>query len=227
MLALDLLGFGGSEKPTREQYSLALYSRLLQEFLEKTGATGTGKKVYAAGHSMGGKILLAFAVLYPKSLNKLALIDTDGFLHVPAVVRLASVWGVRHLLRKLIGRESFVRQTMQSVYHDPAVITDEHFQRNLSMVRDRENFDAIMALNRNYHLLDLKRTGIRNRLGELKLPVLIMWGEQDRFVHSKCAAVAHGEMPHASLCLIPNCGHIPMVETPDIFIEAVEGFLRG
>ncbi|MBC8044399.1 MAG: alpha/beta hydrolase [Rhizobacter sp.] len=226
VLAIDLVGFGASDKPTDAPYSLELFSKLLVEFLEKMNATGAGKKVYAVGHSMGGKILLAMSVLYPNVLSKLVVTNTDGFLYVPMIISAASLWGVRHLLNKVVGRESFVRKTMESVYFDPAHITDEHFQRNLSMVRDQANFNAMMALNRNYKHLDLRRTGLRVRLGELKLPVLILWGDSDRFVATKYAAVAHREIPNSELQLISRCGHVPMVERPEEFVQLTLAFLE-
>ncbi len=224
VLALDLLGFGKSDKPVHVRYSLSFYAKLAMEFLEKTHALAS-KNVYAIGHSMGGKYLLALSVLYPNVLTKLVISNTDGFLNVPSFVRAASLWGIRHLVRRLVSSPTFIRQTMRSVYHDPSHITDEHFRRNVEMVRSRENFEAMMALNRDYRHLDLRRTGIRNRLKELRLPILILWGENDRFIPPKYAEIAHRELPGSFLQMIPNCGHVPMVEKPKEFVEIVCKFL--
>ncbi len=224
VLALDLLGFGKSDKPVEVRYSLSFYAKLMLEFLEKTNAC-SGKNLYAIGHSMGGKYLLALSVLYPNTLTKLVVSNTDGFLYVPSFVRAASLWGVRHLVRRLVSSPAFVRQTMRSVYHDPSLITDEHFRRNVEMVKSRENFEAMMALNRDYRHLDLRRTGIRNRLKELRLPILILWGENDRFIPAKYAEIAKRELPSSTVHMIPNCGHVPMVEKPREFVEIVCKFL--
>ncbi|MDW8466279.1 MAG: alpha/beta hydrolase [Chloroherpetonaceae bacterium] len=226
VLALDLLGFGKSDKPIAVRYSLSFYAKLMIEFLEKTGAFSS-RAVYAVGHSMGGKYLLALCVLYPDSLTKLVVSNTDGFLYVPPFVRAASLWGVRHLVRQLVSTPAFVRQTMRSVYYDPSHITEEHFQRNIEMVRSDEHFAAMMALNRDYRHLDLQRTGIRNRLRELRLPVLILWGEHDRFIPPKYAEIARREVPNSTLHIIPNCGHVPMVEQPKEFFEVVHKFLSN
>lgn len=225
VLALDLLGFGKSEKPVAVRYSLSFYAKLMLEFLEKTNAF-SGKNLYAVGHSMGGKYLLALSVLYPNTLTKLVLSNTDGFLNVPSFVRAASLWGVRHLVRRLVSSPAFVRQTMRSVYHDPSLITEEHFRRNVEMVRSKENFEAMMALNRDYRHLDLRRTGIRNRLKDLRLPILILWGENDRFIPTKYAEVAQRELPGSVVKMIPNCGHVPMVEKPREFVDLVCQFLN-
>lgn len=224
VLALDLLGFGKSDKPVEVRYSLSFYAKLIIEFLEKINAF-SARNVYAVGHSMGGKYLLALSVLYPNTLTKLVVSNTDGFLYVPPFVRAASLWGVRHLVRRLVSSPTFVRQTMRSVYYDPSHITEEHFQRNVEMVRSKEHFEAMMALNRDYRYLDLQRTGIRNRLRELRLPVLILWGENDRFIPPKYAEVARQEVPNSTVQMIPNCGHVPMVEKPREFFEVVHQFL--
>jgi pimeloyl-ACP methyl ester carboxylesterase len=227
VLALDLLGFGKSQKPLDVRYTLDFYADLMLEFLQKTNALGAGKKVFAAGHSMGGKYLLALALLRPNKLTKIVISNTDGFIYVPPVIRAASLWGVRHLLHKAISRPDFVRKTMGNVYHDPSHITPEHFQRNVEMLQSRENFDAMMALNRDYRFLDLRRTGLRKRLPELSLPVLILWGEQDKFIPPKYAAVAQREIPNATLRMIPDCGHVPMIEKPREFVELTSAFFNA
>jgi len=227
VLALDLLGFGQSEKPLNVRYTLSLYSDLMLEFLQQTDALGSGKQLFAVGHSMGGKYLLALSLLHPNALTKLVISNTDGFIYVPSMVRAASFWGVRHLVRRMVSNPNFVRKTMQNVYHDSSLITPDHFKRNVEMVQSRENFDAMMALNRDYRYLDLRRTGLRARLSELTLPVLIVWGEQDRFIPPKYAAIAKREIPNSTLQMIPNCGHVPMVEKPNEFVQLSTAFFNS
>lgn len=223
VLALDLLGFGKSDKPVHVRYSLSFYAKLAMEFLEKTHALAS-KNVYAIGHSMGGKYLLALSVLYPNVLTKLVISNTDGFLNVPSFVRAASLWDSSSCAPPCLFTDFYSPDHAQCLPR-PSHITDEHFRRNVEMVRSRENFEAMMALNRDYRYLDLRRTGIRNRLKELRIPILILWGENDRFIPPKYAEIAHRELPGSFLQMIPNCGHVPMVEKPKEFVEIVCKFL--
>jgi len=225
VLAFDLLGFGESEKPLKKNYTLHFYANLIDEFIQKMNILGKGKEVYLLGHSMGGKYSIATAVLHPKSIHKLILTNTDGFLHVPHVIRAASFWGFRHLIKKIVTRRSFVEKAMQSVYYDASKVTEEHLEYNLRMICDDETFNTVMILNRNYRELDLKRTGLRSRLNEVQIPVLIIWGEQDKFISPKCGVTAQQELANSELHIIKNCGHAPMFEQHEEFAQATLEFL--
>lgn len=225
VLALDLLAFGKSDKPTNVRYSLDLYAKLMKEFLEKT--TSSSDSIYGIGHSMGAKYLVAMSVYYPNTFTKLVLCDSDGFLYLPPFIMMASSFLLKPFLYKMVSKPSFVKKTMQSVYYDPAHITEEHLNQNLEMVKSKENFDAMMSLNRNFKYLDLKRTKVRARLKEMKTPTLVIWGANDKFIPVKYAKVVHKEIPNSRLHLIPECGHVPMVEKPNEFVQAVEDFINA
>lgn len=224
VLALDLLGFGKTDKPTNVRYSLDLYARLMKEFLEKT--TSPSDSIYGVGHSMGAKYLVAMSVYYPNMFKKLILANSDGFLYLPPFIMMASSFLLKPILYKLVSKPAFVKKTMKSVYYDPTHITEEHLNQNLEMVKSKENFDAIMSLNRDFKHLDLKRMKVRARLKEMKTPTLVIWGANDKFIPVKYAKVIHKEIPNSRLYFISECGHVPMVEKPNEFVQAVEDFIN-
>jgi pimeloyl-ACP methyl ester carboxylesterase len=225
VLALDLLGFGQSDKPHTENYTLEFYANLIREFILNTDCHGPDKQVVVLGHSMGGKYALTLSLNYPELVQKVVLSNSDGFIHVPHVIRAASFWGIRHVLHKMISRRNFVENAMKKVYHDPSHITKDHLELNLKMARDKQIFRTIMLLNKNFKKLDLKRTGYRDRLPELQKPVLIIWGQQDQFLSPKSAHLAEREIQNSELHIIPNCGHAPMVEKSDIFTKLIIDFV--
>jgi len=225
VLALDLLGFGQSDKPKNENYSLEFYASLIKEFIEKTHQNAPAKQICVLGHSMGGKYVLTLALTHPDLVQKVVLSNSDGFIHVPHVIRAVSFWGIRHLLHKMISRRKFVQNAMKKVYHDPGYITQEHLELNLKMARDKDIYRTVMLLNRNYKKLDLKRMGYRARLSELRQPVLIIWGAEDQFLSTKSAHSANNEIPNSKLHILPNCGHAPMIEKSENFINLVTDFI--
>lgn len=225
VLALDLLGFGQSDKPKNENYSLEFYANLIKEFIEKTHQNTPAKQICVLGHSMGGKYVLTLALTHPDLVQKVVLSNSDEFIHVPHVIRAVNFWGIRHLLHKMISRRKFVQNAMKKVYHDPGYITQEHLELNLKMARDKDIFRTVMLLNRNYKKLDLKRMGYRARLSELRQPVLIIWGAEDQFLSPKSAHSANNEIPNSELHILPNCGHAPMIEKSENFINLVTDFI--
>ena len=66
---------------------------------------------------------------------------------------------------------------------------------------------------------------LADRLHLLRMPTLVVWGERDRVFPVSQGRNAAAHLPKGSLELIPDCGHLPHVERPDLFVAAVEGFL--
>lgn len=224
VLALDLLGFGGSDKPKEMVYSLRLYADLIREFVEKTGAAGGGP-LYATGHSMGGKYLLATALLHKGTFDKLVLSNTDGFSTLPSLARVLSMPGVRHVLKPIVTRPDIARKMLAAAFHSTEGIQPGTYRKILEIAMDHEAFDTVMSLNRNLLHLDMKRSGLRKRLGELGIPTLIIWGDRDRYMSPKIARVVEREIPGSKLVMIRNCGHSPMLEHPEEFCSAISEFI--
>lgn len=223
VIALDLLGFGFSDKPRKKEYSLELYASLIHEFLDKTNSLG--RKLSATGHSMGGKYLLASALLYPGTYSNLVLSNTDGFIHVPALARGISLPGIRNLLKAVITTENMTEKMFASAFHNTKIVNAASYRKNLLMARDPEAFDTVMALNRNLGKLDMSRTGLRRRLSELKMPILIIWGDHDRYFAPLVAESVKNELPSARLVMFEECGHSPMLEYPDKFSDTITEFI--
>ena len=72
-----------------------------------------------------------------------------------------------------------------------------------------------------------QRDVLRDRLPELAMPTLIVWGERDRVVPLAQARDAVGRLRRARLVVIPDCGHLPQIERPELFLEALGSFLDG
>ena len=70
-----------------------------------------------------------------------------------------------------------------------------------------------------------QREVLVDRLPLLEMPTLVVWGARDRVFPESQAREAVARLREGSLALIPNCGHMPHVECPDHFLEALDGFL--
>jgi pimeloyl-ACP methyl ester carboxylesterase len=223
VIALDLLGFGLSDKPRNKKYSLDLYASLIHEFLNKTDSLGG--KLSATGHSMGGKYLLASALLYPGTYHNLVLSNTDGFIHVPSLARGISLPGIRDIMKTVITAEKISEKMFASAFYNAKMVNSASYRKNLRMARDPEAFDTVMALNRNLRKLDMNRTGLRKRLGELRMPILIIWGDHDRYFAPVIAESVRKELPSARLVMFEKCGHSPMLEYPEKFTRTITDFI--
>jgi pimeloyl-ACP methyl ester carboxylesterase len=110
----------------------------------------------------------------------------------------------------------------QMAWHDPSKFTPQEWEgyKKPLMVNDwdRALFEMFTADNTN----DLSQ-----RLGKVKIPVLVITGEDDQIVPTAQSIRLSQELPNARLVVIPECGHVPQEKRPEAFLEAVNQFLSG
>ncbi|WP_287157120.1 alpha/beta fold hydrolase [Chloroflexus sp.] len=221
-LAVDALGFGRSEKPVNAPYGLALQSDLYAGLLT---ALGIEHAVFVA-HSMGGKYALATALRHPQRVARLVLIATDGFIK-PSPLTIIGGWPVLgETILWLSAHPAVVRAFLAAAFHNPEpYLTADLIERGRAAISGTANRRALTALSRRYAATDLTLTGLRARLGELRVPTLLVWGEHDRVFSFDYARIANREIPGSQLVVIPHCGHFPHIEAVRPFRGLLNGFL--
>ncbi len=224
-IAFDWVGFGRSSKPNTN-YSLFYFADFLKHFADTLKLSDFD----LMGHSMGGKHALAFKVLYPQYVRKLVLVDTDGFLNDPWWTRQTEKsWfkPLANLSTDALGKEGFLRLFFKNIFFDPKFYPSsaELTQAALEL-RDEDYRLVLRALNRDYLKLSLNLTGLRARLGEIKDPVQIFWGREDKILALKDGYQAMQELPNAKLTIFDQCGHLPQIEKAEEFNRRALKFLR-
>ncbi|MBX0326488.1 alpha/beta fold hydrolase [Oscillochloris sp. ZM17-4] len=223
-LAFDCLGFGRSQKPRDAPYSLEFITGL---YVEAMGQLGIDRAAIVA-HSMGGKYALATALLHPAMVTGLALVATDGFAPAAAMSKVGKWPLLCWSILWLSGQPPLVRAMMGAAFHQPeAFVTEEIIAQSSGAFQGWENIHALTALSQRYDATDLEISGMRARLGELRVPTLLTWGENDQIFPVAQSAVAAAEIPGARLITFPTCGHFPQIESARPFRGLLLGFLAG
>lgn len=222
-LAVDALGFGRSAKPADAPYSLELMADLCAGLLDALGVV----RAALVAHSMGGKYALATALLHPGRVAGLGLVASDGFADASPLTRAGGWPLLGPALLWLSARPVVVRTMLAAAFVEPeAHLTAALLERGRAALMGAENRRALTALSRRYDATDLGHTGLRARLGELRAPTLLLWGEGDRvFPLETCGRAAAAEIPASHLVAIPRCGHFPQVEAARQVRGALAGFL--
>lgn len=203
--ALDLLGFGRSEKP-EGVYSLERYAALLQAF----GKALALQQPVLLGHSLGGKVAAAAAVTAPDAFGGLILANPGGFSPLaPLLPTVAGADWVLWLFRQDWFFHHILPRTPLGL-----IFPDEESRRQL------------FRLHRSHHALDLHHAGFRPRLRSLSLPTLVLWGEDDPILPPRTVRRILQHLPHARLHLLPGAGHAPMKDNPQEFTQATLSFLE-
>lgn len=223
-IALDILGFGRSEKSDTAPYSLRLYADLYAGLLDALGL----ERAACVGHSFGGKLALATAVLHPQRVSHLVAMDNDGFLRAPSrLMRKALSYDlISDNVLRLIGQRPVIRKQLERSFYEPdTYITPDMIEQGRDALLLPENRRVLKQMSRNAQHIDLGGSGIRARLAEIRCPTLVVWGENDRVFPVSCADTARREIPAAQVVTFPRCGHFPHVEAFQQFHGLLCGFL--
>jgi pimeloyl-ACP methyl ester carboxylesterase len=218
--ALDLKGFGFSEKPVSE-YTVDAYVDFLIHFmneLEIPAAT-------LCGNSMGGNIAWRAALKYPDRVEKLILVDASGYPSnhggMPFLLRLGRLPGMGELFGAFVSR-SQVRSSLESAYFNDSDVSDRTVDAYYYSLRTEGAMHAVLArLRRSPD----ETEEWHKKIPQIKTPTLIIWGKEDTWVVPQNADRFHKDIEGSKLVTIPNCGHLPQEETPMEFVMAVLDFM--
>jgi pimeloyl-ACP methyl ester carboxylesterase len=166
--------------------------------------------VVAGGNSLGGQVAIELALAHPRRVAGLILAGSSGLL------ARGFARGVPHR-----PTPTYVREQMETVFHDPARITPERVSRVHRLLTSRF---AVLRVFRAARAARERPVG--ERLGEIRVPTLIVWGRDDRVTPPPVAERFHALIPGSELRLLRNCGHAPMLEQPGAFNAIVAAWLR-
>ena len=226
-VAIDLLGFGNSDKPTEADYSIAAQG---QRVLQLANALGFDQFTLM-GHSMGGQISLCIAsMLAPARVTK--LVSVGGIVSArlsPAVEKNnvnAVALGVRvpqiyALSRWLFRYKWYLRSTFQTWFHNfDAVPLDEWAMDRYMAFQPGVHISAYKAVQAIHSL------NLTSQLAKIASPTLAIAGQQDAVVPISDSHLIKQHVPDSRLVLIDECGHFPMYEKTQQYIEALRAFLE-
>jgi pimeloyl-ACP methyl ester carboxylesterase len=219
-LAPDLPGFGRSGKPGDYDYSIDGYATFIERFLHLTGTD----RVRLLVHDWGS-VGLAFAQRHPERVERLVVVNAVPFLPGYRWHRLARVWRTPVLGEVAMGSTTrgVLRWISREANAAPGPLP-EAFLDSVENHFDHGTQRAILRLYRSAPGDVLTRAG--ERLGDLTGPALVVWGEEDPYIPSRFADEYARALPNAELLKLPDAGHWPWLDRPDV-VERVVDFLTG
>ena len=208
--APDLPGFGRSERPGAADYGIPLQVEAVRAFMAAVGVS----RARVAGNSMGGWIVARLAGEHPELVERLVLVAPAGMRPDAAAPIPAEVL--------LPHDEEGVRRLVAAVRHKPPALP-WFLARDILARRLREEW----IVRRTLESMRAGRDWLDGTLGRADMPVLIVWGQQDRLIPVAYAAPLQAEFTHAELKLLDGCGHVPMADCPEAFDRELTAFLAG
>ena len=222
--AVDLPGYDGTYEPP--DYSPAFTASFVNSFLEAVGA----KSAVVVGNSFGGLVALHLALSEPARVCALVLSDSAGLGQAvnPALVALSSPGGgelAKTLAKTRLGAAQRSIQRALLLFSRPWRISWKWVKDQYKLAQLPNFTDATLASLRNAVGATGQREVLLERLPQLQMPTLIVWGIEDRLLPYSQAKEAIALVQDGSLELISKCGHLPHVEQPKRFVSTLGEFL--
>lgn len=223
VLAVDLLGFGLTEKPDKETYSMRRLAQFTLDFLTAKGI----ESAHFVGSSMGGRIALECALTAPERVASMVLAAPAGVGRDTLInMRLASV----PLLGEVITRPSRVglRMLWREAFYDPSFVTEELVETKFRLACMPGAHKAFLKTLRGMVSLRGFLRGqmefLQAQLPNMAAPTLVVWGKQDKLLPVAHAEILKRLLPNVELELLDHCGHLPPIEMASVFNELALGF---
>jgi pimeloyl-ACP methyl ester carboxylesterase len=185
----DLVGYGRSEKPADFSYSVHDEADVVLGFLDAMGL----KQVDLGGWSMGGAIVQHVAATHPERVRRLMLFDSAGLLVLPQ-------WDIRLFTPSSPAELDKLDDLLMP--HPPKV--PGFVARDILRVSN----DRAWIIHRALDTMLTGQDATDKLLPLLKMPVLILWGGEDKIMPLSQADTIHRLIPQSELDVIPGCGHL-------------------
>jgi pimeloyl-ACP methyl ester carboxylesterase len=219
VIRFDLPGFGLTGPSPDGIYSIDRDISVLIAVLDKLGIA----RCILGGNSLGGAIAWRTALLHPSRVEKLILVDAGGYpsrpVSQPIGFRLARLPGISWLLQNTLPR-FLVVQGFRNAWGDPSKVTQEMVDRSAELMQRDGNRRALLA-----RFAQAQPGAYADRIKELRVPTLIIWGGKDRLIPPVNAQRFHEDVAGSTLVIFDDMGHAPEEEDPARTVEAVKQFL--
>ncbi|MEM7513956.1 MAG: alpha/beta hydrolase [Bacteroidota bacterium] len=191
---------------TKVKSSVEGYTGYIEEFVDFKQI----EKATLLGNSLGGHIALVYSLRRPEKVESLILTGSSGLFE--------SGMGTGFPRR---GSYEYVAERVAYTFYSPEVATKELIDDVFGIVNDNYKTLRVLKVARS-----AQRHNMRDDLGRIHVPTLLIWGLNDNITPPHVAHEFDKLIPNTELKFIDKCGHAPMMEHPEIFNQYLEDFLN-
>lgn len=223
VIAIDLPGFGDSDKRINDSFSFRYYSRIIDGFLDQLKIPAVTLGV----HDLGGPLGLYWMVNNMEKVDRLLLFNTLVYPKFSFAVKLFGLASVLPGIRKLLTSPAGIKRAMYFGVCQQSKLTPEIIAKYQAPFED-DNARAVLL--KSVQRLSIK--GFKEISGQLKTftgKVLIIYGEQDRILPKVANTMekVKQDLPQSIIIKLPNCGHFIQEEEPKKISAAISSFMSA
>jgi pimeloyl-ACP methyl ester carboxylesterase len=224
VIAVDLKGFGRSDKPLDDAYGALDQAALLKRLIARRGLTD----ITLIGHSLGGGVALALAYdlnrSRPGTVRRLVLMSSIAYRQqLPPSLALLQVPVLAQLGAFIVPAEIQVYQALHEAYFDPAKITHEQVQAYATPLYEPAARYALLKSVEQIVPPNLSQLAAHYR--DIRQPALLIWCAEDGIVPLWVGRKLARDLPNSRLAVMRGCGHVPQEEVGARTLALVRRFI--
>lgn len=223
VVALDLPGFGKSDKPLHAPYTFDFYDRILTAFAEHLGMD----QVTLVGHDIGGPIGVFWAERHQSMLKRLVLLNTLIYPEISLATRIFVAATFVPVLRDLIISPAGIKAMMRLGVNHKERLTQAVLAAYQEPFREHNAREVLLKTLQQLGPDGFKE--IASNLSGLTMPVALIYGEDDRILPdiAKTMRRLKQDLPHAQLAALPGCGHFLQEDEPEKLAALLHDFISA
>jgi pimeloyl-ACP methyl ester carboxylesterase len=219
--AVDMFGYGASDRPFDADYGIAAQA----EYLDRALTALRMARATVVGLDLGGAVALRFAAAHPERVEKLVLINPVAFDDIPgedvkSLQRNTGRFALR-ISRGVMGAAPLMQELLRNSVADPANMPDALVGRYLAPYVGRDGVDHLLRTARMIDKDDMDEVDLR----ALPQQTLILWGERDPWVSSKVGEDLASAIGGSKLVRLPNASRLVPEDAPDMVADLVLDFM--
>lgn len=224
VIALDMVGFGYLSPP-----QVPLTPTLMAEAVRQTLEVLEAGTAHLVGLSLGGAVALRLALDQPGEVATLTLIGSAALGNgAQPLFRLLSLPVIGELLSR--PSRAGTRYLLRQCFADGGLVNDALLDFSYSLARMPGSRQSLLSAVRSLGIFGRLHRRVKQafgeRLHELQVPTLLVWGEDDRILPARHARRADERIPDSELHVLQGCGHLVQLERADGFNTLLLQFLR-
>lgn len=190
-----------------DRTNISHLSDLLHEFIESYRL----RDVNLVGHAIGGQVALCYAHDHPRNVSRIVLSGSNGLFESTDFQAATSAE---------VSDYNYVDEHVRSAFYNsegaPEGLVDEIYA-TVQNVTKRQNISSLIQSSR--------QSSVEMFLNKLDHRVMLLWGLEDKITPPEVALHFHDFLQNSEVRFIEKCGHLPMIEEPEIFTKHLISFL--
>ena len=215
--ALDVLGFGLSDKPPDGNYDMKSQGDVLIGFMDALKLPSAT----LVGHSMGGIIIACTDLATPSRVDKLVMVEPGFYVETAPTFLQYMYFPLDRIMARQFYTISMRKRFFLGSFYDKSKVTEEVIDAYMIPARTPNALDALAHMMRSVGPQTYEGISVK-----ISSPTLIVWGERGTGVPSELAKRLNAEIQGSKLVSVSECGHYVQEEKPEELAKAIRAFVE-